>query len=102
LIKDVKLTVGSVAVLKAPKNEARSQLAVYSSITGNNGSIAVASSTAGLNQPFHTTIDNYYTTDQVSANSVVLTKASKGLLLRSCAYSAAADRYLPTIFTVTS
>jgi NADH dehydrogenase/NADH:ubiquinone oxidoreductase subunit G len=103
LIKDVKLTVGSASAFTPQKNEARCKLAVYSSLTGNTSSVAVASSSlAGLSQPLHTTIDNYYTTDQVSANSVVLTKASKGLLIRECAYSAAADRYIPTIFTVTS
>ena len=112
LIKDVKLTGGSAPALKPLTKSPRRQLVVYSSITGNNSNIAVAEQTnqktvlslwqADLRLPLHTTIDNYYTTDQVSANSVVLTKASKGLLLRSCAYSAAADRYLPTIFTVTS
>jgi NADH dehydrogenase (ubiquinone) Fe-S protein 1 len=82
----------------------RRQLAVYSSLTGNLSTIVGKpnkGSSATLS-PLHTTIDNYYMTDQVSANSIILTKASKGLLLRSAAYSAAADRYLPTIFTVCS
>lgn len=90
-------------IAQAPKNAIdRRKLAVLSSLTGNIKLSAQykqkTSSQHTSLSPLHTTIDNYYLTDQVSANSTILTKASKGLLLRSCAYSAAADRYLPTIF----